>query len=125
MTDGRAGAVMNRILVADRPSPVIETVRAALAGQSDLELELAIGSDLELMLSAAEAEADLVVIAMSGGAVPPLAERLLDEYPALTVLALDVERAEGILQTIASGPEAIEDLAGPRLTAVLRSAAAG
>ena len=114
---------MTRILVADRPSPVVQAVREAIAGERELELEPAFGTEMELMLTVAEVDPDLVVMAMSDRAVPPLAERLLDEYPRLTVLALDVDRAEGLVQTLGSRGDLIEQLSGERLTDVLKSAA--
>ncbi|MET9272059.1 hypothetical protein [Kribbella sp. NPDC003557] len=113
---------MTRVLVADRPSPVLRAVREAVVGESELELEPAFGTELELMLAVAELEPDLVVVSMSGRVVPPLAERLLDEYPRLMVLALDVDHSEGLVQTSGSRGELIEDLYGERLREVLKSA---
>ncbi|MEU4293785.1 hypothetical protein AB0E63_36665 [Kribbella sp. NPDC026596] len=113
---------VSRILVADRPSPMVEAVRAAISGESDLELDLAFGTDVELMLCVAEAGADLVVVSMSDRTAPPLVERLLDEHPELTVVALDVDRAEALVQTVAADADLIEHLSGRRLGEVLRSA---
>ena len=113
---------VSRILVADRPSPMVDAVRAAISGESDLELDLAFGTDVELMLSVAEVGADLVVVSMSDRTAPPLVERLLDEHPGLTVVALDVNRAEALVQTVAADADLIEHLSGRRLADVLRSA---
>ena len=113
---------VSRILVADRPSPMVDAVRAAISGESDLELDLAFGTDVELMLCVAEVGADLVVVSMSDRTAPPLVERLLDEHPGLTVVALDVNRAEALVQTVAADADLIEHLSGRRLADVLRSA---
>jgi DNA-binding NarL/FixJ family response regulator len=114
---------VSRILVADRPSPMVDAVRAAISGESDLEVDLAFGTDVELMLCVAEIEADLVVVSMSDRTAPPLVERLLDEHPGLTVVALDVDRAEALVQTVAADADLIEHMSGRRLAEVLRSAA--
>ena len=108
---------VSRILVADRPSPMVDAVRAAISGESDLELDLAFGTDVELMLCVAEVGADLVVVSMSDRTAPPL-----DEHPGLTVVALDVDRAEALVQTVATDADLIEHLSGRRLGEVLRSA---
>lgn len=113
---------VSRILVADRPSPLVDAVRAAISEESDLELDLAFGTDVELMLCVAEVGADLVVVSMSDRTAPPLVERLLDEHPGLTVVALDVDRAEALVQTVAADADLIEHLSGRRLGEVLRSA---
>jgi hypothetical protein len=113
---------VSRILVADRPSPMVDAVRAAISGESDLELDLAFGTDVELMLCVAEVGAHLVVDSMSDRTAPPLVERLLDEHPGLTVVALDVNRAEALVQTVAADADLIEHLSGRRLADVLRSA---
>ena len=113
---------VSRILVADRPSPMVDAVRAAISGESDLERDLAFGTDVELMLCVAAVGADLVVVSMSDRTAPPLVERLLDEHPGLTVVALDVNRAEALVQTVAADADLIEHLSGRRLADVLRSA---
>jgi hypothetical protein len=113
---------VTRILVADRPTPVLHAVREAVVGEIDLQLEPAFGTEMDLMLAVAESEPDLVVVPMSNRVVPPLAERLLDEYPRLMVLAFDADRGEGLVQTFRARGDLIEELYGERLTGVLKSA---
>jgi AmiR/NasT family two-component response regulator len=114
-----------RILVADQPTPLRAAVHNAITGEPDFELVEISGSEMELLLVVAEANADLVVVAMTARTLPPLAERLLDENPRLAVLAVDLDRAEGLLHRVRPDTTLIQDLSADGLTAVLRRAATG
>lgn len=114
-----------RILVADQPTPLRVAVHNAVTGEPDLELVEISGSEMEMLLLVAEGHADLVVVAMTARTLPPLAERLLDENPKLVVLAVDLDRAEGLLHRVWPDTTLIQDLSPDGLTAVLRHAATG
>jgi DNA-binding NarL/FixJ family response regulator len=114
-----------RILVADRSTLLRAAVHNAVTGEPDLELVEISGSEMEMLLRVAEAHADLVVVAMTARTLPPLAERLLDENPQLAVLAVDLDRAEGLLHRVWPNTTLIQDLSTDGLTAVLRRAATG
>ena len=114
-----------RVLVADRPTQLRAAVHNAVTGEPDLELVEISGGEIEMLLLVAESHADLVVMAMTARTLPPLAERLLDENPQLTVLALDLDQAEGLLHRVWPSTTLIQDLSADGLTAVLRRAATG
>jgi hypothetical protein len=120
-----AGVTPTRILVADGPAPLRAAVHSAVTGEPDLELVEISGGEIEMLLLAAEAHADLVVVAMTARTLPPLAERLLDENPQLAVLAVDLDRAEGLLHRVRPDTMLIQDLSADGLTAILRRAATG
>lgn len=117
--------IPTRILVTDRPTQLKSAVHSAVTGEPDLELVEISGDEIEMLLLVAEARADLVVMAMTARTLPPLAERLLDENPRLAVLALDLDRAEGLLHRVWPDTTLIQDLSADGLTTVLRRAATG
>jgi hypothetical protein len=113
----------NRIFVVTEPTPLCAAVHEAATGEPDLEVIDVPGGEIELLLRVAEEAVDLVVIAMTARTLPPLAERLLDEYPRLPVLAVDLERAEGLLHLLKPDTTLIHHLAVAGLAAVIRGAA--
>src|SRR4051794_29024846 len=96
-----------RILIGDWSDRLHSAVRSAVADQPDM-VTLADGhSELDVMLHAEAA--DVVVLSMSGDQLPAAAHRLLDEYPAIGVIAIDVDRHHGlILQLRAQATEFVE-----------------
>jgi hypothetical protein len=111
-----------RILVVSRPTRLRTAVHDAVKGEPDLEVLDVADGDLELLLRVGESGADLVVVAMTGRTLPPLAERLLDEYPQIGVLAVDLDRAEGLLHRMRPDTTLIQDIAADGLTTILRRA---
>lgn len=94
-----------------------------LQGQADLYV-LSGGSDeVETLLLAGELEADVVIVGMSGGVLPPIAERLVDEYPGISVLAVDLERREGLVHRLRPERIWITGLTTAWLPAAVRLAA--
>jgi hypothetical protein len=89
-----------RILIADRSDRLQSVVRSAVADQPDLVMLEDGHSEIEVMLGAEAA--DVVVLSMSGDQLPAVAQRLLDEYPALGVIAIDVDRHEGLIVQLRS-----------------------
>lgn len=114
-----------RILVTARPAGLRAAVHTATSGAADLVAVDVDGGEVELLLRAGYPDAGLVVVAMTGRTLPPLAERLLDEYPRLAVLAVDLGRGEGLLHRMCPATTLLQDLAGDGLAAVLRRAATG
>ena len=84
-----------RILIADRSDRLQSVMRGAVAGQPDLVTLEDGHSEIDVMLDAEAA--DVVVLSMSGDQLPAAAQRLLDEYPAIGVIAIDVDRHEGLI----------------------------
>ena len=69
-------------------------VREALDGQPDLVVVGESGGEMDLLLKAERAD---VVILGPAAVLPGAAERLLDEYPRLAVIAVDDRSARGWL----------------------------
>ena len=114
-----------RILVVAQPLSLRAAVHDAATGEADLEVIDAPGGEVEVLLQVAEEGADLVVVAMTARELPTLAERLLDEYPRLSVLAMDLDRAEGLLYGLQPSTTLIRDIPADGLNTVLRRAAIG
>ncbi|WP_204011838.1 hypothetical protein [Virgisporangium aurantiacum] len=116
----------HRILVTAEPAPLLAAVRAAVAVAPDLEAVEASGGEVEVLLRLANGDVDLVVVAMTDRTLPAVAERVVDEYPRLGVLAVDLDRAEGLLHRLQPDTTLIDGLLrAKRLSTVLRRAAAG
>jgi DNA-binding NarL/FixJ family response regulator len=84
-----------RILIADRSDRLQTVVRSAVVDQADLVTLDDGHSEIDVMLNAEAA--DVVVLSMSGDNLPAVAHRLLDEYPDIGVIAIDVERDQGLI----------------------------
>ena len=110
-----------RILIADRSDRLQSVVRSAVADQPDL-LTLEDGdSEIEVMLGAEAA--DVVVLSMSGGQLPAAAQRLLDEYPAIGVIAIDVDRREGLIVQLRAQLTQFVEISPDALINAIRKAA--
>lgn len=84
-----------RIALADMHPSLRRLVDVGIADQPDLVVVGSATSEITLMLSARDA--DVVVASMHGGEPPAIAERLLDEYPDLGVVCIDVVGGQGLV----------------------------
>lgn len=83
-----------RIVLAEPQTRLTGVVREALDGQPDLMVVGESGGEVDLLLKAEQAD---VVILGPAAVLPCAAERLLDEYPRLAVIAVDGRTARGWL----------------------------
>jgi hypothetical protein len=111
-----------RVFIADESGTLDALVHRAIADEPDV---IAIGhgdNDVEIMLRAEEA--DVVVIQMNDGHIPPLAERLIDEYADLGVIAVNLDRNSAVIIKLQPQLTEISDISRPTaLTAAIRRAA--
>ncbi len=110
-----------RILLAEEAGELDAIVRGALAGQPDLAVIGDVSDEVEVLLHAEQA--NVVIVGMSGSAMPAVVERLVDEYPRLGVLALDVDRDRGLLYQLRPQLTEIAELTPGVLAAAIRQAA--
>lgn len=110
-----------RILLAETADGLRAVVNHALAGQPDLIVVGSANGEVEVLLQAERV--DVVIVGMSGTALPSVAERLVDEYPRIGVLAIDVDRAQGLLYQLRPQLAQIAELTPAVLTAAIRQAA--
>jgi hypothetical protein len=109
-----------RILIADRSERLRAVVRDAVAEEPDLVAIEDGDSEVDVMLNAAAA--DVVVIGMTGGSLPVVAERLLDEYPDIGVVAIDIDPDQGVILQLRPQLTRIAELSPRALSAALRKA---
>jgi hypothetical protein len=102
----------------------VQTAIQAIQGEADLQVVSGGSDEIETLLLAGELEADVVVVGMSGGVLPPIAERLVDEYPDISVLAVDLERNEGLIYRLRPQVTWIAGMTPAGLSAAIRLAAA-
>jgi hypothetical protein len=112
-----------RILLAGVPVGLPAAVHAAVAGESDLLVVGETSGEVETLLETGRAGADVVIVGMSNAALPPIAERLIDEYPRIGVLAVDLDRDEGVLYRLRPQSAWIGDIRVTGLAVVVRRAA--
>jgi hypothetical protein len=111
-----------RIVLAETPSPLRSLVREALAGEPDLVVVVDTDDEVAALLHAGHA--DVVLVGMSGGVLPAVAERLLDEYPRVGVVAVDLDRGHGLLYRLRPELSRIEAITPDALVEAIRRAAA-
>lgn len=110
-----------RVALARMPEQLRYLVEGAVRGHPDLVVVMVDTGEVGMLLEAARS--DVVVVAWSG-IVPPVVERLLDEYPHLGVVCVDVEAGRGVLYRLRPDAVPIDDVSPPALAAAIRSAAA-
>jgi DNA-binding NarL/FixJ family response regulator len=86
-----------RVMLAELPTGLREALSPAVAGQADMELVGEVDSPVEILLAAGQRQADVVVLGMPGRELPGIAGQLLDEYPQLKVLAVNLHRRQALL----------------------------
>jgi len=111
-----------RILLAETAAGLRAEVRNALVGQPDLIVVGDASGEVEVLLQAERA--DVVIVGMSGTTLPPIAERLVGEYPRIGVLAIDIDREQGLLYQLRPQLAQIAQLTPAGLAAAIRLAAA-
>ena len=81
-----------RILLAEFSPALRQALVPVLADPVDVELVGDVSGAIEMLLAVGETRADVVVLGMPGLELPGIAGQLLDEYPQLTVLAVNLNR---------------------------------
>ncbi|WP_116948898.1 hypothetical protein [Jiangella endophytica] len=108
-----------RIALGEAPAELHRLVEEGLSGQPDLILVAVTSGEVALMLEAGRA--DVVVVAMHRGAIPAVAERLLDEYPRLGVVCVDVEAGRGAVYRLRPDLEPMTAASPGAIAAAIRS----
>jgi hypothetical protein len=107
-------------------SPDLRTaVLAAVAGQPDLLLVADTADEMDTLLEAGNCHADVVVVDLTDGTLPAMAERLVDEYPQLAVLGVDLAAGTGAVYRLRPYLDRFRDVAVIGLAATIRRGAAG
>ena len=110
-----------RILLTEAAPELRAVVHEMLADQSDLIVIGNVSGEMDVLLQAGKA--DVVVVGMIGAALPPVAERLVDEYPRIGVLALDIGHEQGLLYQLRPHVDVITALTPLGLVTAIRQAA--
>lgn len=109
-----------RIALAEGSDELRRLVERVLSVEPDLVLVAVAGSELAILL---EAEgADVVVVAMHSGRLPAVADRLVDEYPRIGVVCVDVAAGRGAVYRLRPDHVAVEEISPRSLAAAIRSA---
>src|SRR5688500_15408586 len=110
-----------RVALTGVPVELRRLVEQGIADQSDLTIVAVATGEVALLLEVARA--DVVVLAMRRREVPALAERVLDEYPHVGVVCVDVSSGRGTVYRLRPEPMAIDEISPRALAAAIRSAA--
>ncbi|NUU18718.1 hypothetical protein HP550_15800 [Cellulomonas humilata] len=110
-----------RIALAEMHHSLRRLVEAGIADEPDLVLVGSSSSEIALMLSARDA--DVVVASMRGAEPPAIAERLLDEYPDLGVVCIDVVGGQGLVYRLQPRATRLAAISPEAIAAAIRMAA--
>jgi hypothetical protein len=103
------------------PDELYDLVQQGLADQPDLALVALASSEVGLLVEAARV--DVVVVAMRHGEMPAVAERLLDEYPGVSVVGVDIQAGSGAVYQLRPNLAAIHEVTPGAIIAAIRCAA--
>jgi hypothetical protein len=110
-----------RIVLTEVPQELRLLVDRVLAVEPDFFLVAVAGGELAVLLEADGA--DVVVVAMRAGQLPPVADRLLDEYPRIGVVCVDVAAGCGGVYRLRPDYLAVEEISPETIAAAIRGAA--
>jgi DNA-binding NarL/FixJ family response regulator len=109
-----------RILLAQLPNALQATIERALSEQSDMVVNLA-ENHVEVLLAVGQTQADVVVIGMEHAQPPGIVSHLLDEYPILRIILVDVDDHRGFLYELRPDLVPIGDVSSVQFPVVVRA----
>lgn len=109
-----------RILLADMPRMLRETVVAAVEDERDLALVGETTGKAQLLLRAAGA--DVVVMELNPDRMPAVVELLLDEYPRIGVVGLAPDAVRGVVYQLHPHAQHLDSVTSESLVAAIRRA---
>jgi len=112
-----------RILLADPSSHLRALVEAAVAEHPDLTVVGSAHGEVEVLLQTGQFEANVVIVEIADKEVPAVAERLVDEYREIGVLAIDANRKQAMLYRLRPRYSWVHELTPTVLAAAIRRAA--
>ena len=110
-----------RILLAQLPNALQATLERVLSEQPDMVASLA-ENYVEVLLAVGQTQADVVVIGMEDVQPPGVVSHLLDEYPSLRIILVDVVEHRGFLYELRPDLVPIGDMSSAQFPDVLRAA---
>jgi DNA-binding transcriptional LysR family regulator len=109
-----------RIAISATPEELHRLVRQGSADAPDLTIVAVVDGEVALLLEAARA--DVVVVGAHDGP-PSVVQRLLDEYPGVGVVCVDLAGGHGAVYQLRPQLTAIDDVSPGAIVAAIRSAA--
>ena len=121
-----AGAIMDtkiKVLLANEPGSVRETLEELLQHQSDVEVVGTVREPIEILLAVDETQAEVVVLTLpESGEIPGICTHLLTEYPRLLILALAADRESACLYRRGIVVEPLPNVSEDGILGVIRRA---
>ena len=91
-----------RVLLANYPAMIPETIRQVLAEQEDREVVGDCRGPMKILQETGRTKADAVVLAQEGIEEPGLCSQLLGVYPDLTILSVTLDMTSVYTQQLCS-----------------------
>jgi DNA-binding NarL/FixJ family response regulator len=111
-----------RILLAQLPQIMRETIRHAVDLQSDMAIVGEYPNPLELLLAARELEAAAVIVAIENSEMPGWCSHLFAEFPHITILGLTPTGAMAFIEQLCPRRREILDPTEVNIISALRHA---
>jgi DNA-binding NarL/FixJ family response regulator len=111
-----------RILLAQFPQIMQETMRHAIELQPDMAIVGEYSNPLELLLAAREFEATAVIIAMENSELPGWCSHLFAEFPNITILGLTLTGEMAFVEQLCPRRREILDPTEMNIISALRRA---
>jgi hypothetical protein len=110
-----------RIALAAKPDTLHHLVEQGSADQPDLAVVAVASSEVALLLDAHRA--DVVVVPMQCDEPPAVATRLLDEYPRIGVVCVDLDLGRGAVFRLGPNRVDVDEVSPRSIVAAIRRAA--
>lgn len=115
-----------KVLLADNPPGLQDTVRNLIQFQDDMEVVGEVGSPVETLLGVKTINADVVIITLFDPKEEPgIVSHLLAEYPKLLVIAISPTFDIANLYRQSTSKEAVSSVSNEKLLKMIRTVRAG
>lgn len=91
-----------RVLLANHPMMVPDTIRQLVMEQEDMELVCDVRGPMKILQETGRTKADAVILSHEGKEVPGLCSQLLSVYPDLTIFSIASDLTSAFTQQLCS-----------------------
>ena len=113
-----------RVLLAHLPHELQQALGSTLSEEPDMIVS-GVQRHVEMLLAAEETQADVLVIGMENNQPPGVVSYVLEEYPSLRIILVNIGDQHGFLYELRPELIPIGEVSSPQFPEVIRAVARG